>query len=176
MATTQLFVELLVIGFGTLAWLGLFAAAFLGYDPAQFYHGVLSVKALPPVSVAVYVLGIVTDWVADRLFERRDARLRRRYFGADQARYFDARRTLMVYGPALWEHLEYGRSRLRICRGWALNAALLPVSLDVLAFARRPTASMPWEQVVVYNLGLGLFGVLCAYCWRALTEKEYSEY
>ncbi len=175
MATTQLFVELLVIGFGALVWLAILGAALFGFDPAHFYQGLLSVRAFLPVLAVVYVLGIVTDRLADWLFERLDVRHRKEYFGDDKAGYFNARRTLVVHGPALWEHLEYGRSRLRICRGWALNAVLLLVAVDVFAFVRRPAMLTSGWNLAVCNLFLGLFGVLCALCWGALTRKEYQK-
>ncbi len=175
MATTQLFVELLVIGFGALAALVILGAAFFGYEPAYFFFGALSTKtALPAIAVA-YLLGIVTDRAADRLFERPDRRYRKEFFGDDKARYFDARRTLIVHAPALWEHLEYGRSRLRICRGWALNAVLLLVAVDAFAFARLTAMVTSMWNIVAGNVFLVLFGILCAYCWRELARKEYQK-
>ncbi len=175
MATTQLFVELLVIGFGVLAALLILGAVIFDYQLAFLLTGGLSAKAAVPLLVAAYVLGIVADRIADRFFERFDARYRKKYFGADQDCYFHARRTLMLHGQALWEHLEYGRSRLRICRGWVLNSALLAVAVTVFAFARSSSGWKFWLQVSLSNIGLISFGALCAYCWRSLTEKEYKK-
>lgn len=175
MTTTQLFVELLVIGFGALAWLLLFAAVFFGVDPARLNPAFLSFSALLPLASFAYVLGILVDRVADRLLDRLDDRHRREFFGDDKNGYFVARRTLLVKAPELWTHLEYGRSRLRICRGWALNAVLLLVALDLFAIVHRPAALLSVPSIIVCNLALVIFAGLSFWCWRALNRKEYKK-
>jgi hypothetical protein len=86
-STTNLFVELLVIGVGAAGWLILFTLAALGYDTA-FVKGLLSTPAaIVPGIVAVYLLGILTDRIADSsLHFLRTERKRRLYFPtADEA-------------------------------------------------------------------------------------------
>jgi hypothetical protein len=174
MTTTHLFVELLVIGFGAVAWLFLFGAAIFGYHPAGLDPRVVSWTTLFPLLSIVYVLGILLDRVADWIFEPFDARHREKYFGADKDAYFHARRTLVTKGPALWEHLEYGRSRLRICRGWAINFTLLLLAVDVFYLAQRPAALEPWYWKLAFcNMFLAFFSALSVACWHALNGKEY---
>lgn len=172
MATTQLFVELLVIGFGALLWLALLGAALLGCDLTSLVEKSQSLWALPPLLSAAYVFGILIDRVADWIFESQDRRHLKKHFGTDRDGYYAARRILVVHGPQLWAHLEYGRSRLRICRGWALNGVLLLASLDVFAYTCRPAALTPLNLVVCHVFLVALCG-LCVACWWTLNEKEY---
>ena len=58
--------------------------------------------------------------------------------------------TSSAHGCGLWEHLEYGRSRLRICRGWAFNALLTLVMLNYLFFFAK--FSLGSGQILVCNL------------------------
>lgn len=46
---------------------------------------------------------------------------------ATDEEYHTARRTIVVHAEPMYRLRQYGRSRMRICRGWALNAALLSV-------------------------------------------------
>ena len=175
MATTQLFVELLIIGVGALAALLIFGAAVLGYEPTSALLELLSTKALIPGLSVAYVLGIVTDRIADRVFGRLDTRYREEFFPEDGRGYYTARRTLLIHGAKLWDHLEYGRSRLRICRGWAFNTILLLVAIDALAFIRPSPMTEPLWKVYACNLFLAALGISCTACWRELARKEYQK-
>ncbi|MCB1057329.1 MAG: hypothetical protein KDD11_17655, partial [Acidobacteria bacterium] len=142
MTTTHLFAELLVIGFGSLVWLAVLGASLFGWDLSQVSKDISLWEVLLPVLSLVYVLGILTDRVADWLFDRLDLRYRARYFAGDTDRFYEARRLLVYYGDLLWSHLEYGRSRMRICRGSALNALVFLISINI-AWARAPASDQP---------------------------------
>lgn len=173
--TTHLFVELLVIGIGALAWLVLLGAALFGYDPVDFSGRLLSLGALFPTLAVAYLFGILVDRVADWSLDFWDRKHREACFGADRDAYFEARRTLLMKAPALWGHLEYGRSRLRICRGWALNCLLLLVSFNaaVAAGSLFPPITVP--QAMAGSIFLVALGALCLASWRALNRKEYQK-
>lgn len=177
MNTTHLFVELLVIGVGAALAVALAIAALLGMAPADLLLDLgqqpsVWLTLLPLLSV-VYVLGIVVDRIADWAFHRWDAKHREEFFPGQRNRYYDDRRTLVVFGPRLWDHLEYGRSRLRICRGWSVNALALLVAVDVLAV----TGSMEVSgyRLAVSNFFLLALAALCIACWRSLSRTEYGK-
>jgi hypothetical protein len=68
MGTTNLFVELVVIGIGAAIWIVEIILACFGYEwiDAKYFQSTLATV----VSVAlVYILGIVLDRIADGLFE-----------------------------------------------------------------------------------------------------------
>lgn len=174
MNTTNLFVELIVIGVGALAWVVLLVLSVAGWQWVPVEKA-FSTGALVPVLSVVYVLGIVSDRIADSLFEGVwNNRLRRKRFPTVDD-YHAARRHILTRSGRFSDLLEYGRSRLRICRGWALNSVLIAISLNVFLWTRladRPSTP-----------GLSLFGTVALlsfaaaswYTWRKLTATEYRK-
>ncbi len=174
MQTTNLFVELIVIGVGTAAWVALLALSLFG-APASLPEHLFSTQALVPLLVLVYLLGILTDRAADWIFQR--------LFGNGSARicfdskedYFSARRTILMDSERLSGDLRYDRSRLRICRGWALNAFLIAICLSCLIWARFSEH----PQALWLSIGGTLFflalSAACIQAWRALRNKEYRK-
>lgn len=178
MTTTHLFVELLVIGFGALAWILILIAALFGYDIGKFQAQILSLGAVFPTLGLAYVLGILTDRVADWIVDRVDIGHRRKVYeevGKSQQDYFQDRRTLVVDGPELWKFFEYGRSRLRICRGWFLNSLLLTASTALLLVRNHGSLSWTQWQYGACFTGLVGFSWLCWRSWSRLNQKEYSK-
>ncbi len=175
MTTTHLFVELLVVGFGTLVWIGLLGAALFGYDPLGLSGNLFSLATLFPLLTFAYVLGIVTDRVADQVFDRWDRRHLDQAFGSDLDAYLEGRRIMALHGKVLWDHLEYGRSRLRICRGWVLNGACLLVSFDIFLWKAATAPALSGGQILISNVALVLFVILCAACWWKLNLTEYKK-
>ncbi len=174
MGTTNLFVELVVIGVGALTWLVLLVFSVFGWEwvPTE---KVFSTVALVPLLSLIYILGIVSDRIADSLFERFwNVRLRKRRF-PDIHDYYAARRQILTGSDRLSELLEYGRSRMRICRGWVLNATLIAVTLNLFVWTRLIQSR--------FALPLSLFGTITAllfalgswYTWKGLSETEYRK-
>ena len=175
MTTTHLFVELLVIGFGTLAWVVILAAAIFGYDDlSALKEPLLSLGALFPSLSLAYVFGILTDRVADWLFDELwgNHHLTDVYGIDNKNQFFEHRRELVVEGPELWQFIEYGRSRLRICRGWALNSAVLLVVVLMYAITTQSLTFWQAEGTVSFLL---LVTALCWKSWSKLNRKEYEK-
>ncbi len=176
MSTTSLFVELIVIGVGVLLWLLLLAASIFGFSwPAEF-DAVILVAAVPVLAV-VYVLGIIWDRISDWIFQRLWADdLRSAYFD-DLSAYYNARRTIITGSEPLSNLLEYGRSRLRICRGWTLNALAGAVALNVLVWTGAPD-DFAISRGLLSALGTGfLVALSCGswFAWRSLAAAEYRK-
>ena len=174
MSTTHLFVELLVVGVGAFAWVLLFILGFVDKDLEVIYSLVNVAWFVPLVSI-VYVLGIVIDRIADGLFEKFwGNNIRDRVF-ADKNSYYKARSAIFFSSESIAELLEYNRSRLRICRGWALNSIMLIVAVNLYATLR----SIPYaEQIVMVLTGSVLFlMVACGswFSWRDILTKEYHK-
>jgi 8-oxo-dGTP pyrophosphatase MutT (NUDIX family) len=130
MATTALFVELLVVGLQAEAWLILLTVTLLGpfpmpWDRLEKWTALLTIVA---VGVA-YVLGIIVDRLADVVTE---FALRP---GDRQTQSVPRMRLrVMKESEALAAFLDYQRSRVRIARGTVANLALGgPVLLLFLA-------------------------------------------
>ncbi|MGA3116134.1 MAG: hypothetical protein ABSF90_17070 [Syntrophobacteraceae bacterium] len=123
MTTTQLFVELLIIGIGAAIWFGLLLAAIFGY---RFDVGILKIDTslLVVLGSMAYVLGIAVDRLARTLFRFAEEVLAKGRLANPE----EIERLILVSSEALARQIQYNRSRLRICRAWAFNILLaLPV-------------------------------------------------
>lgn len=173
-ATTALFVELVVIGAGTTGAACVALASAVGWDWLRTVSDagplVLGVTAL------VYVLGIVVDRIADALFEPLTTRWRRRAYqvGGQPTRDYDHDLLAVIRQAPLASRLAYGRSRLRVCRGWVLNGLMTGIALAAYVL------NMPTGQA---RLGLGLGGGLallaltwgCFYSYKSLAMTQYRQ-
>ncbi len=174
MSTTSLFVELIVIGASVFIWLLLFAGAFIGFDLSQLDNTLLISSAIPTLAV-IYVLGIISDRLADNLFDKYwGESLKAEYF-EDTGEYYNARRNILINSPALSDLLEYGRSRLRICRGWALNTLLICLALNIFLWRRSELFAQPVEIAILGSLACILLSVGAWFSWRNLTRVEYRK-
>ncbi len=177
MRTTNLFVELLVIGFGAATWVGLLAMALFGVVP---FSVAFSAQALLAVTPLVYLLGILMDRAADRLFEMlwEDRLLAAKTGGepfSSVSEYFECRRYILNHSEALAKELEYARSRLRICRGWTLDAALAAVALNVFIWVRLGEAAVAWRLSLFGTAGCLLLAWGSQRAWRSLASKQYDK-
>ncbi|MEM1180222.1 MAG: hypothetical protein AAGM22_17905 [Acidobacteriota bacterium] len=154
----------------------------MGYDITEARGSLLSLGTLFPILSIGYVLGILTDRIADWTFDKiwGEGHWRGAYPEGDleaaKQLFFRDRRTLVVDGEALWTFIEYGRSRLRICRGWAVNLFLIAIAFDVYwFFGGHENISVDGIRVVYLNIFLILWGLLCGIAWAQLNRKEYTK-
>ncbi len=174
MGTTDLFVELVIIGMGAAIWLILLVFSVFGYDWVPL-EKVFSLAALIPFLSLVYVLGIVIDRIADAIFGKLWRRsLLKKVYGQEE-KYLDDRRLIYIHPGRLGDLLEYGRSRLRICRGWALNSVLILISLNVFIWTRIADDNLRGKLFIFCSLLLCLFTYGNWFSWRQLSLTYYSK-
>lgn len=129
MATTQLFVELLVIGIGAAAAFAFAAASVFGWKiwPLPFETNAITGGMLVAAS---YVAGIIADRLAYQLFSPMEKVRRKRVFARD-ARPTPKEQELHISrrSRGLRLQIAYNRSRFRICRASAVNFAVLAVAI-----------------------------------------------
>ena len=172
MSTTNLFVELLVIGVGAACWVLLLLCGGVSIEtiPGPWLRS----YPLLLVSLAfLYVFGIITDrfadWTFDHLFS---GRIRARFFESKRA-YQDARRLVLSSSTRLADLHEYGRTRIRIARGWSLNAGLAAIVLGGQTLVQPDdslwgTPLAHWGVVAFVGLALSAW-----WSWRLLVTFEY---
>lgn len=68
---------------------------------------------------------------------------------------------------------QYGRSRMRICRGWAVNAMLLLVPANL--YLGRALGDDRLRALLLLNVGLALLLVGTMFSWRVLADGEYRK-
>ena len=171
MQTTNLFVELLLIGFGAAVWM----LQLLGFADIHFSD---LTKTFPDqqifwagVGIAIlYILGILTDRVADHLMDKKNRKILMKTYDGDYDQLLKDRAFLFKNSSTIVENLAYGRSRMRICRGWLFN--LIPI---IILGNIQLIGKISVGKVFFFNL----FGVLFLFgfyfAWRKLTKKEYAK-
>ncbi|MEU3290417.1 hypothetical protein [Streptomyces longwoodensis] len=167
-----MFVEVLVVGIGFLTGLGILATAIAGPDNS---HRLAPVAGTPLAAGAAlafaYALGILIDRAADTVLAPARRRLRTQFFSTSAA-YAQARLKLSEI-PALVARADYARSRLRICRGWALNSILLTLATD-LALVRYSVEHRALLLATATVLGaLATIGFYAS--WQTITAIGYRK-
>jgi hypothetical protein len=171
MGTTELFVELIVIGIGAAIWIVLGTFSLFGFTwvPKE----ILSVPTLIPFLSLVYIVGIVTDRIADVLFEAIWApKLLKKYYSSSIAPR-DDRRLIYSTNPFLANLMEYGRSRLRICRGWAFNAVLILIAANFFIATQVTGRDLQNKLYLWVNLLVGFVAFFSWYSWHQLQDMQY---
>jgi len=174
MSTTNLFVELIVIGVGAATWVVLLVLALFGYAWVPVDR-LFSPPAAIPLLAVVYVLGIISDRIADVVFQWRwnDDLLDLHY--SDRADYFSDRRRILTQSERFSELLEYGRSRLRICRGWAFNSVLIAVALNAFLWSIKGEQGFAWAVSIAGSVSMLVFALAAWFAWRKLVMNEYRK-
>lgn len=174
MSTTSLFVELIVIGVGAFAWVILFTLTVFGWGWVPVDRIFAPTSIIPLLSI-IYVLGIVSDRIADSIFERFWVHHVHKEYFRDTQHYQNVRTEIMLKSERLSELLEYNRSRMRICRGWAFNSFLIALSLNLFLRVRLPL-SLWTVRLSLFGTAASLaFGVASWYTWKKLTVTEHKK-
>ena len=171
MFTTGLIVEQLVIGFNALAWILLIVFSVFGYD-FDIDVTELAIGSLP-VLCLVYVVGIVTDRVADVIFEKLWADSFKNDLFKSRSDYHDSRTTIIMHSDRLAEIIENGRSRIRICRGCAFNSFVTIICFNVFLWARAMGTGVALGIAVFGNLFLTLLCIGLWFAWKKLITVSY---
>ena len=176
MKTTNLFVELVVVGTGAALAIVLFFYTFFG-DHLLFRQNLSITKpddlaSLIPVLSFIYVLGIVVDKIAYRIFKTKEDNLRRtRFKEFGEKGYYEKRHSL--YTSANTTHaievFEYGRSKVRICRGWTVDSVILIVALVCFMVFRHGFDVLVLAGIVA----LGMLACLTQWSWNIATNVEH---
>ncbi len=168
MGTTDLVVELMVIGVGAVLAVLLSALAVFGI-PSVPFENFLAVQTVVPILAINYVLGILIDRLADKAFERWSTEIRKNYFPGP-VEYHAARRTILTKSEPIAAVMRYGRSRIRVVRGWTLNGVLLALSGTAFIAVRVDDIAL---LLTIYVLSTAALTGGCLMAWYRLSDNEY---
>lgn len=120
METTALYVEYIVIGMETLSWIVMSIFIIIGDSFKQIIKYCIA-NILPSITVVIvcYVLGLVTDRIADKIFEKRRKNIKNNF-------EFQAQTSI-----AIWEdfsnssYANFTLSRIRILRSTTINSLII---------------------------------------------------
>lgn len=175
MNTTNLFVELIVIGVGTSTWLMVLCMGIFIPNWYTWINRIPSVILLIPVLSVVYLLGILTDRLADFLFEHTwGNRVRKKVFPSKDD-YYRCRQIILTKSDSLSELIEYGRSRMRICRGWTLNLICLIVAGNYYIWVKNSPSIDRNATMFTISIILALLCLWCWFAWYRLAKAEYMK-
>jgi hypothetical protein len=175
MNTTNIFVELVVVGFHTLIWIGLIVLALVGYRNLDV-EKLLTVNLALPILAMAYILGILIDRVSDSVFLPQDLKMRPIDKQADLPSFLTMRYYILHKSSDIYAQLEYTRSRLRIARASVFNFALTTIaSLLFVWFQLGQFFSTP--NLIVAGVITFVIGAILTFAsyqsWMGLV-KSYS--
>lgn len=176
MSTTNLFVELIVIGVGAAIWFSLLVLTFFGYEWIPVER-LLSLPATLPMLSIVYLFGVLTDRMADVTFEKLFAHANRvKVYGKDNTRqYYLDRDLILDKSERFSEEYEYSRSRQRIARGWTLNAAAIAIALNLFLWTNLQDRQQTLRISLFFTLFLILLAMASRFSWQRLSETQYKK-
>lgn len=146
METTALYVEYIVIGMETLSWIIMTVFIIIGNSFIKILKYCIS-NILPSIIAIIlcYVLGLVTDRIADKLFEKRRKNIKNNF-------EFQAQTSI-----AIWEdysnssYANFTLSRIRILRSTTINSLFIGALSSFLSYK-------------YYGIKLSLFALLICIC------------
>jgi hypothetical protein len=169
--TTSLFVELVVVGIGGAIWIVLLVLSFFGWSwiPTDLH---ISIAALIPALSLIYLIGTISDRVADGIIDCAwRSRSIKKWFGSYEI-YTNNRLRALENIKSLATPLEYIRSRLRVCRGWALNSLLISVIFPIFYELKLDEivkdAFILWFVFIAFIL---IFLGCCYSIWKLCTAE-----
>jgi hypothetical protein len=122
----------------------------------------------------VYVLGILFDRLADRVFQRWDRSIAAKIYPNAPHTFGVMRYLVSKENEYLHHQFEYTRSRLRIARASALNFALTTLLAEVfLVRWLRGEAAFPLLAAFVGVVGV-LLTALAVYTWHKLVRTYFG--
>ncbi|GAA2824632.1 hypothetical protein RMN57_04840 [Kitasatospora sp. CM 4170] len=171
-AATAMFVEVLVVGIGTLAALFILIASSLGIQQIRHLSDILGSPLAVSLGLAfAYTLGILVDRAMDISLSPIRRHLRAIHFPSGRS-YTEARISL-ARDPTLVARAEYARSRMRVCRGWLFNAVVGTAAIDVLITQVAHTREVGF-LILATSLGLALI-TACFATWWSITATGYRK-
>jgi hypothetical protein len=173
MAASGRIVELLVIGFSGLAWILLLLLSVFGYDiNIDLTDTVIGVL---PALYLIYVVGIVTDRIADVIFEKIWTENFEKDLFKSPSDYQGASAKMMLSSDRLADIIESIRSRIRICRGCAFNSLMTIICFNVFIWARIMGTGGALKIALFGNVFLTLLCVGLWFSWKRLILAHYAQ-
>ena len=175
MNTTNIFVELVVIGFHSLFGIGIIVLALAGYRNLDT-EKLLTINLALPVLALAYILGILIDRVSDRIFISQDYKMRPSGSKEDLPSFLTMRYYILHKSSDIYAQLEYIRSRLRIARASIFNFILLTIA-SLLFVWLQFGKSYPAQHLFIVSIIILIIGAVLTIAsyqsWIGLV-KSYS--
>ncbi|WP_237561781.1 hypothetical protein [Flagellimonas algicola] len=172
MSTTQIFIELLITGFGGLIWIVLIVLAAGGLEIDLILAGEHSSIILFPLAGIAYILGILIDRIGYQLFNKPEKKQMQKVFKNEEklGKVKHMAKFIMLKSERLSGEIDYNRSRLRLCRSWVINFFCISVALLLYIFLNSVTNS---KFFIILSISCLILSIISAIVWRKLTRDYY---
>lgn len=148
MKTTELYFEYIIIGLETLIWMCLLVFSIIGIPFLDFLqYCIANIMASILLLGICYVLGLVIDRIADKIFEKQKIEIKRKY-------QIKAKTSLQVwkdYGSR--EFADFTLSRIRVLRSSIFNFLLIGIFSGYVSIVFYGNISL---SIVIFLIGLAL--------------------
>jgi len=172
--TTELFVEIVVIGYGCV--LLLLCILLITDNSIVSIKEVFSPHYIALMLVMSYVSGILWDRFSDFLFKEPESMVRRSIsktydYPGFESKYQNMRTVLYDESETLKTWAYYGRSRLRICRSWAILFFIFSIITPITLY----NSNIIDSNIYIISVLLCIIGsALSILSWYRLAKAEYS--
>lgn len=173
MTTTQVFIELLMTGFGSLVWILLFFLGINGLGFEILLDMEISNAFLLPIAGFAYIIGIIIDRIGFQIFKKKERKNINKVFFEDENR--TSIQLKVVYIIQNSDHLksaiDYNRSRLRLARSWIINFFMISISLILYLVLNHNVNIHTLLSLIGINI---TFCFLSFYTWNKLSSDYYK--
>lgn len=173
MNTTNIFVELVVIGFHTLIGIAIIVFGLTGYQNMDVEKLLTINLALPALALA-YILGILIDRISDRIFIVKDYKMRRANNKEDLSSFLTMRFYILYTSKDIYTQLEYIRSRMRIARASVFNFILTAIASLIFVWLQFEN-SLTTQSLMIICIVMLILGTILTYIscqsWVGLVQN-----
>lgn len=166
METTQLYIELIIIGLETTGWFCICIVNIIGNRVINIFSNILNNFSSSLLLIGVfYIIGILMDRLADMVFQK----------GEDKIRTESGLRAKSSF--LIWKkydaqkYADYARSKIRILRASIINIPLIAVSIIwyLLKYFKEP-----FDMLIMIS-ALGLLFTYISWKSYDLSVKRYYD-
>lgn len=173
MTTTQVFIELLITGFGSLVWIILFFLGINGLEFEMFLEKEISNVFLLPITGFAYIIGIIIDRIGFQIFKNKERKNINKVFSENEDRSSIQLKVVFIIQKSdhLKSAIDYNRSRLRLSRSWIINFLMISISLILYLILNSDENT----SIIFSLLGINIvFCILSFYTWSKLSKDYYK--
>lgn len=166
METTRLYIELIIIGLESFAWISICVINIIGNKVLSYLHNILNNFSSSLLLIGIlYIIGVLIDRLADMIFQKSEDKIR-------NASGLKAKSSFLIWKKYdARKYSDYARSKIRILRASIINIPLLTMSVTwyILKYFKEP------YTILIFILFLGTFFTYISCRSYNLSVKRYYD-
>ncbi len=166
METTQLYIELIIIGLESFVWISICIINIIGNKVISYFSNVLNNFSSSLLLIGIlYIIGILIDRLADMVFQKGEDKIR-------NASGLKAKSSFLIWKKYdARKYSDYSRSKIRILRASIINIPLVTMSIMwyILKYFKESYA------ILIFILFLGIFFTYISWKSYKLSIERYYD-